>query len=57
MAFTMGRAIGIINDMRQLGQDEDKTGNLNIWLFSLEDKFQSIPSYLKQKIINHFRNY
>ena len=57
MAFTMGKAISIINDMRQLGRHEDKIGNLNIWLFSLEVKFREIPGTLKEKITNHFRNY
>ena len=53
-AFTMGKAISIIENLHAIGGKEDKMGQLNIWLSKLEHEKQIMPIKLKEKIQHHF---
>ena len=53
-AFTMGKAISIIEKLYTIGGKEDKMGQLNIWLSKLEHEKQIMPIKLKEKIQDHF---
>ena len=57
MAFTMGKAIAIINHMRQLSGKEYKKGSMNMWISNIEGKYKELPPELKQRITTHFLYY
>lgn len=57
IAFTMGKAINIINDLGKIDGKEDKMGLLNIWISNIESKKTMLPLKLKSKINDFFINH
>ena len=56
-AFSMGRAIGIINRMKQLSGIENKMEGLNMWISNIERRHTVIPAHLRKKIHEHFLHF
>ena len=56
-AFTMGKTIGLINEMRELSGIKDKTAQLNIWISNIEEKQAIFPKDLKVTIQTYFLHY
>lgn len=56
-AFTMGKSISIINDLKEVGGETNKIGELNLWISNLESKTKIIPFDLKKKIKFFYLNY
>ena len=56
-AFTMGKAIGLINQMKEISGIKDKTSQLNIWISNLENKKSIFPRDLKEDMLTHFLHY
>jgi hypothetical protein len=56
-AFMMGKSITIINKLQDLSGRNNKLINLQLWMFSIEEKIHAVPNQLKGKIFAHFSNY
>lgn len=56
-AFTMGKAINLIDKMQKIGGKADKMGQLNIWISNIEHQKKLIPVDLKEKINLHYFSY
>ena len=56
-AFSMGRAIRIINCMKKLSGTENKMQDLNMWISHIERKNKVIPPNLREKIHEHFLHF
>ena len=56
-AFSMGRAITIINRMKQLSGKENKMEELNIWISNIEQQNKVIPVHLREEIHEHFLHF
>jgi Ion channel len=56
-AFTMGKAINIIRDLKEIGEKTNKAADLAIWISNVEKKFKYIPKDLKNSINTHYTNY
>ena len=57
MAFTMGKAIGIINLIREISGITDKQELLNIWISNIEDNKAIMPRELREAILQHYIHY
>ena len=57
VAFTMGKAIGIINSLQQLNGNTNIKEELNMWISNIEEKYEFLPLELKKKINTHFINF
>ena len=56
-AFTMGKAINLINNLKKIDGKADNLSALNIWVSNVENQKGLMPHELREKILAHFLHY